>query len=100
MYSSQELRVPQNLDPQIRHFNTLSASVHAVFNCVQLFAIPWTVSPTGSSVHGIFQARILEQVAISYPRGFSQPRDQTCVSCVYCIGRWILYLLATREAKA
>ena len=28
----------------------------------------------GSSVHGIFQARILEQVAISFSRGSSQPR--------------------------
>ena len=28
-------------------------------------------------VHGIFQARILEWVAISYSKGSSQPRDQT-----------------------
>ena len=32
------------------------------------------------SVHGIFQARILEWVAISFSRGSSQPRDQTWVS--------------------
>ena len=49
----------------------------------------------GSSVHEISQARILEWVAISYSRGSSQPRDQTCVSC---IGRQILYHWATREA--
>ena len=30
----------------------------------------------GSSVHGIFQARVLEWVAISFSRGFSQPRDE------------------------
>ena len=35
----------------------------------------------GSSVDGIFQARILELVAIPYSRGFSQPRDWTQVSC-------------------
>ena len=35
---------------------------------VQLFATPRT-SPPDSSVHEIFQARILEQVAISYSRG-------------------------------
>ena len=29
----------------------------------------------GSSVHNISQARMLEWVAISYPRGSSQPRD-------------------------
>ena len=32
-------------------------------------------SPPGSSVHGIFQARILEWVAISSSRGSSQSRD-------------------------
>ena len=39
----------------------------------------------GSSVHGILQARILEQVAISSSRGPSQPGNQTCISCVSCI---------------
>ena len=33
--------------------------------------------PPGSSVHGIFQARVLECVAISSSRGFSWPRDQS-----------------------
>ena len=41
-----------------------------------------------SSVHGIFQARILEWVAIPFSRGSSRPRDQTQVSC---ISRQILY---------
>ena len=45
-------------------------------------------SPPGSSVHGIFQARMLEWVAIFFSRGSSQPRDETHVSCV---GRQILY---------
>ena len=53
---------------------------------------------SSSSVHEIFQARILKWVAISSSRGSSQPRDGTCVSCTFCIGRWILYHLATREA--
>ena len=34
----------------------------------------------GSSVHGIFQARVLEWVAISFSRESSRPRDQTQVS--------------------
>ena len=42
----------------------------------------------GSSVHGISQARKLEWVAVSFSRGSSWPRDQTCISC---IGRWSLY---------
>ena len=45
-------------------------------------------SPLGSCVHRIFQARILEQVFISYSRGSSRPRVQTHMSY---IGRWILY---------
>ena len=36
----------------------------------------------GSSVHGIFQARVLEWVAISFSRGSSWPRDGTRVSCI------------------
>ena len=44
-----------------------------------------------SSVHRIFQARILESVATSYSRTSSQPRDQTRISCISYIGRWILY---------
>ena len=44
-----------------------------------------------SSVHGILRARILEWVAISFSRGSSQPRDQTCISWFSCIGRQVLY---------
>ena len=51
-------------------------------------------SSPGSSVYGILQARVLEWVAISFSRGSSRPRDQTCISCV---GRRILYHWATRE---
>ena len=40
---------------------------------------PMDCSPPGSS--GISQARILEQVAISFSRGSFRPRDQTHVSC-------------------
>ena len=48
---------------------------------------PVDCSLPGSSVHGIFQARILEWVAISYSRGSSQARDQTPVCYVSCIAR-------------
>ena len=36
----------------------------------------------GSSAHGIFQARILEWIAIPFSRGSSQPRDGTQISCI------------------
>ena len=56
---------------------------------------PMDCSLPGSSVHGIFQARVLEWVAISFSRASSWPRDRTCIAC---IGRWTLYHWATKEA--
>ena len=73
---------------------------------------PTDYSPLGSSIHGIFQARVLEWVAISFSRGSSQPRDRTWVSrivgrCftigatimarrILCLGLKLLELEATR----
>ena len=59
---------------------------------------PMDYSLPGSSVHGIFQARILEWDAISSSRGSSQPRDWTYISYISCIGLQILYHWATWEA--
>ena len=39
-------------------------------------------SPLGSSAYEISQERILEWIAISLSRGYSQPRDPTQVSCI------------------
>ena len=52
-------------------------------------------SPSGSSIHGILQARILEWVAISLSRGSSWPSHWTQVSCI--TGRFFT-VWATREA--
>ena len=49
---------------------------------VWLLATPMDCSLPISSLHGIFQARTLDWVAISSSRGSSQSRDQTCVSCI------------------
>ena len=57
-------------------------------------------SPPGFSVHGIFQARILEWVAISYSRGSFRPRDGNCVSCISCTGMYILYYWAIWDCLA
>ena len=54
---------------------------------------PIDCSLPGSSVCGVLQARILEWTAISSSRRSSRPRDQTRISCVSCIGRWVLYNL-------
>ena len=54
-------------------------------------------SPPGFSVHGIFQTRIPEWVAISSSSGSSQTQDQTQVSWVSWTGMRILYCWATEE---
>ena len=56
---------------------------------------PMNYSLPGSSIHGIFQARVLEWVAISFSRRSSQPRDWTQVSRIVgrCFTVW-----ATRVA--
>ena len=59
---------------------------------------PMDCSPPGSSVHGISQARMLEWVAMPCSRASSLPRDRTWISCVLCIGSWILYHWVTWEA--
>ena len=56
---------------------------------------PTDCSLSGSSVHGIFQARVLEWIAISFSRGSSQPRNWTWVSRI--AGR-LFTIWATREA--
>ena len=55
-------------------------------------------SPPGYSVHGILQRRTMEWVPVSYSRGSSQSWNGTCVSCISCIARQILYHWATGEA--
>ena len=56
---------------------------HSLQSCLVL-CDPVDHSPPGSSVHGIFLARILEWVAILSCKGSSQLKDQTSVSCIFC----------------
>ena len=76
---------------------TIRLSFMHVQSCLTL-CDPVDCSPPGSSLHGIFQARILEQVVISYSKGPFQPRDQIHVSCISCIDRQILFHRTTWEA--
>ena len=55
---------------------------------------PMDCSLPDSSVHGIFQARVLEWIAISFSRRSSQPRDRTWASRI--VGRRVT-VWATRE---
>ena len=67
-----------------------------LFSHVQLFATSMDWSLPGSSVHGIFQARVLEGVATSSSRRSSQPRDWTQIYRI--VGRHFT-IWATREVQ-
>ena len=71
----------------------LAAAAKVLQSCPTL-CDPIDGSLSGSSVHGILQARTLEGVAIPFSRGSSRPRDQTWVSCI--VGRRFT-VWATRE---
>ena len=63
-----------------RNYSTPLSCIHAQ-SCPTL-CNPMDCSPPGSSVHGIFQARILIWAAISFSRGSSQPQEWTPVSWI------------------
>ena len=68
--------------------------------CAQSCPILWgplDCNLLGSSVNGIFQARILEVVAISFSKGSSPPRGWTRVLCVSCPAGGFLTHWAIRE---
>ena len=65
------------------HYAVLSLGMHAQ-SCPTLGDV-MDCSPPGSCVHGIFQARILECVAISSSKGSSKHRDQTHISDISCV---------------
>ena len=72
------LKLPKSLNLLLSDKSYLN--VTSVYVCVRTqsclaFCNPMDHSPPGSTVHGIFQARILEWVVISCSKGSSQPRD-------------------------
>ena len=81
--------------PGLMESGSGSPSGACALSCDQTLCDPIDCSPPGSSVRGIFQAQILEWVAISFSRGSSRPRDWTCVSYIPCTGRRILYQCTT-----
>ena len=78
--------------------NILSVCLSAQ-SCMTLYT-HMDYSLPGSSVHGIPQARILEWVVDSSSKGSSQPRDQSHIFYVSCIGGQILYHTGSQSAKS
>ena len=67
-----------------------SKRLHAQLLLCLTLCDPMDCSPQASSVHGIFQARVLEWVAIFSSKGSSWPRDQICISFISWTGKQIL----------
>ena len=67
------------MDSLFNHSNCIFEVSEVAQSCPTL-CDPMACSLLGSSVHGIFQAIVLEWIVISFSRGSSQPRDQTQVS--------------------
>ena len=66
---------------KIRALTKVKSESEVAQSCPTLWD-PMDCSLSGSSVHGIFQARVLERIAISFSRGSSRPRDQIWVFCL------------------
>ena len=83
----------QMLKLKLQYFGHLIWRAHwqVVQSCPNL-CDPMDCSLPGSSVHGIFQARVLEWVAISFSRGSSWPRDRTRISHIVgrCFTVWVM----------
>ena len=74
---------------RLGNVKNLTYSIHRIISCCcfvakpcQTCCHPMDYSPPASFVHGIFQARILGCIAISFSKGSSQPRDWNCISCI------------------
>ena len=75
------------------HWNVIESESNIAQLCLTP-CDPMDCSLPGSSIDGIFQARILEWVAISFSRRSSWPRDWTQIS--HIVGRHFI-IWATRE---
>ena len=79
-WSSQLIRISGDL--VILFFLVQRGSCYSVAQLCPTLWNPMDCSLTGSSIHGISQARILEWVAISPSRGSSKPRDRSGIPCL------------------
>ena len=91
--SSHQVAIVLELQLQHQPFQWIKCEVAQL---CPILCDPVDCSLPGSFIHGIFQARVLERVAISFSRGSSQPRNRTWVSCT--AGRHFT-IWATREAN-
>ena len=72
-----------------KNYSNTCTCVQSLQSCLTL-CNPMDCSPQSSSVHGILQLRVLDRLP-NPPPGDLPDEDQTCIFCVSCIGRQVLY---------
>ena len=75
-----------SISPEFYSYILMHACMLSCFSCVWFSATPCTVARQAPLSMGILQARILEWVDMPSSRASSQPRDQTQISYVSCMG--------------
>ena len=86
----------QNIDSPVSFRPLLKGAFYLDAQLCPTLCNPMDCSLPGSSIHWVFQARMLEWAAFSFSRGSSWPRD---CPCIFYIGRKVLFHWAIREAK-
>ena len=80
MFLWRELNFPYSFSSI--YFDFIFVSTTIEFYSLYILYNPLDCTLPGSSVHKIFQARIMKWIVISFSRGASQPRDWNSVSCI------------------
>ena len=100
LYVSQlPLQLTRILQVELQYFGASLTCVWILSHSIRCPTLCDPTGSTGSTVHGILQARILEWIVISSSRRSCPPRDETCNSCVSCFGRQVLCHCITWEAS-
>ena len=93
---------PGSLAPEVTLYHLPGGTQWRACLVTQLCSTLWDpmdCSPSGSSVHGIPQARILEWLAIPFSRGSSRPRDRPCSLVSPALAGGFFTIWATWEAQ-
>ena len=80
----------QMQDIEIKRLVKLNKYIYSFTQACVIVCNSMDYSSLGPSVHEIFPRKNTGVVSISSSRGSSQPRNQTKIFCISCIGRGIL----------
>ena len=88
MENSQKLKIESLYDPASPSGYVCMLSG---FSRVQIFATPWTVARQAPLSMGFSRQEYWSGLPFASPGELPNPGIEPCVSCISCIGRWVLY---------